>query len=727
MTKIIKRAASVFVAAAVCTATVVPAVASVSALENVDYSDYSCIDLELNDFEIPALGNGEFKTNSYGNFGYEYDKDKLFSQMSGTATWSYYYMDEFTETFDNLAEYAEKCGKSLGLGYYHDDTFYREGGFDVEVVLGDSNYSQGTVHITPVKSEPFVKEFTVSDCELIEGSYGLSPDFSITTFDGKTYQQGDEVFFNYYGLYCYPLELDCGGKDFSTLPQGVYTVTARVLDAETTFQLTVKPRPEIADIVFEKLEFDELLDRGASLNIKEIRYVDGTSFAPYRSNLDFGWESVSQFLYEPSKMERIEMLLDIEVDSDPWTVGEHPLKITCGSFSKTYTYRVNPSEVLRITVDDLILSEADGSLEWYGVDENTRDTVPLRKPYIKFGGYRPHITIEYRDGTTQEFAERSHYIEEEDNDSFIFDRVFVDDDQCEASPWTVGTHKATARLSGWNANTYTSVEVPFNVIVTESPVESITVSDLTVDHGYPVSYNDYDESVYKIKPAFTAHMKDGETKILQAGENVSWNGSSYGLTTSGTLTPGFDPVDGIITDNIGTHKLYACFMGKITSFKVTVNGVETILFDRVENNGDTMTIDYTACFTDGTDHSGSLTIRVPSTLGVTYVNDETLGRVSMTKDGDYSLCIQGNSVLLETGKTLRLLKAFGDVDGDDTVNILDATLIQKHLAEFTDEYGSLLVDLNRRRQPHRFYAADVNRDGVINISDVTALQIMIAE
>ena len=202
MTKIIKRAASVFVAAAVCTATVVPAVASVSALENVDYSDYSCIDLELNDFEIPALGNGEFKTNSYGNFGYEYDKDKLFSQMSGTATWSYYYMDEFTETFDNLAEYAEKCGKSLGLGYYHDDTFYREGGFDVEVVLGDSNYSQGTVHITPVKSEPFVKEFTVSDCELIEGFYGLRPDFSITTFDGKTYQQGDEVFYDWNGVYC---------------------------------------------------------------------------------------------------------------------------------------------------------------------------------------------------------------------------------------------------------------------------------------------------------------------------------------------------------------------------------------------------------------------------------------------------------------------------------------------------------------------------------------------
>ena len=85
-------------------------------------------------------------------------------------------------------------------------------------------------------------DLTVKDCEIVKGSYELKPEFSFTVADGTTYRNEDSIFnvdpdFDFYRN---PLEFDFGGKDISELEIGTYTVTARVLDAETTFRLTVK-------------------------------------------------------------------------------------------------------------------------------------------------------------------------------------------------------------------------------------------------------------------------------------------------------------------------------------------------------------------------------------------------------------------------------------------------------------------------------------------------------
>lgn len=58
---------------------------------------------------------------------------------------------------------------------------------------------------------------------------------------------------------------------------------------------------------------------------------------------------------------------------------------------------------------------------------------------------------------------------------------------------------------------------------------------------------------------------------------------------------------------------------------------------------------------------------------------------------------------------------YGDVNGDGRVNILDATLIQKHIAE--------LEKLNEKQMK----IADVNHDGNVNILDVTEIQKIAAE
>ena len=57
----------------------------------------------------------------------------------------------------------------------------------------------------------------------------------------------------------------------------------------------------------------------------------------------------------------------------------------------------------------------------------------------------------------------------------------------------------------------------------------------------------------------------------------------------------------------------------------------------------------------------------------------------------------------------------GDVDGDGKVNIVDATEIQRYIADLTEF------------TPNQLKAADYNQDGQINITDATAIQFAIAQ
>lgn len=61
----------------------------------------------------------------------------------------------------------------------------------------------------------------------------------------------------------------------------------------------------------------------------------------------------------------------------------------------------------------------------------------------------------------------------------------------------------------------------------------------------------------------------------------------------------------------------------------------------------------------------------------------------------------------------------GDVDGDGTITIQDATLLQRVLCEFTNDDGTPLLDLN---DPDVFFRCDANNDGYVNVCDLTAIQ-----
>ena len=66
----------------------------------------------------------------------------------------------------------------------------------------------------------------------------------------------------------------------------------------------------------------------------------------------------------------------------------------------------------------------------------------------------------------------------------------------------------------------------------------------------------------------------------------------------------------------------------------------------------------------------------------------------------------------------------GDVDKNGKVNINDATMLQRHLAEFTDAEGKSIIDEADTELVKR---ADANRDNKISVLDVTEIQRYVAE
>lgn len=66
----------------------------------------------------------------------------------------------------------------------------------------------------------------------------------------------------------------------------------------------------------------------------------------------------------------------------------------------------------------------------------------------------------------------------------------------------------------------------------------------------------------------------------------------------------------------------------------------------------------------------------------------------------------------------------GDLDGDGKVTVQDVTMLQRHIAEFTDEDGLPLIDELDERG---LSIADYDGDGKVTLDDVTKMQRFIAE
>lgn len=88
--------------------------------------------------------------------------------------------------------------------------------------------------------------------------------------------------------------------------------------------------------------------------------------------------------------------------------------------------------------------------------------------------------------------------------------------------------------------------------------------------------------------------------------------------------------------------------------------------------------------------------------------------------------VDGERVIFKDGKLVdkNPVVFVGDADKNGKVNIDDATLLQRHLAEFTDGSGNRLIN---EKNTDSLKRADTNRDGIISIMDVTEIQRYVAE
>lgn len=246
------------------------------------------------------------------------------------------------------------------------------------------------------------------------------------------------------------------------------------------------------------------------------------------------------------------------------------------------------------------------------------------------------------------------------------------------------------------------------MIVTKSPVTSITVDDITV--GYESFVFSATGTYYEINPKVNVQMEDGTTAVLSPKEVFTWQNRDYTISLSDMndidYTSDAYPLS---PDAYGVNILHAHFMGKTVPFKVTLNTIQSIRLDDIAYQDYRYTFTYTAQKTDDTVCTGSFSIPQPVQFGECTIFDKTLGSVTLAYDDTYTLRIGAHRIPLTTGETVRLYSERGDADGNGSVDIQDATLIQRSLAEFDD------VSLNRNEYPERFYAADV-----------TALQRMLA-
>lgn len=119
---------------------------------------------------------------------------------------------------------------------------------------------------------------------------------------------------------------------------------------------------------------------------------------------------------------------------------------------------------------------------------------------------------------------------------------------------------------------------------------------------------------------------------------------------------------------------------------------------------------------DVNDNNLQLFSNVDTSLGDCYgmkISDATVySAVGENPNVEYIILKTGKCIL--RNESIRFVRILGDVNGDETVNIEDATKIQKYfvsLEDFTEE---------------QIQTADFNEDGTVNISDVTEIQKYIA-
>ena len=140
---------------------------------------------------------------------------------------------------------------------------------------------------------------------------------------------------------------------------------------------------------------------------------------------------------------------------------------------------------------------------------------------------------------------------------------------------------------------------------------------------------------------------------------------------------------------------------------------------------------------------GKVTMIERGTKGAVIVSvsdsDNNINVATNLAEGEYTDQVSGATFTVSGGKLTGTVKAgkvvvlytpeedtplIGDVNGDGEITVDDATMLQRHLAEYTNDDGSAIID---ETDIDLFTRCDVDGDDRLTIKDVTHIQCKIAE
>ena len=308
-----------------------------------------------------------------------------------------------------------------------------------------------------------------------------------------------------------------------------------------------------------------------------------------------------------------------------------------------------------------------------------------------------------------------------DSTKDIIDADDIDMDLMEIDGYMydIGEYIVAGPCDLWVTLSYKGMDISYNVEVVESPVESIEVLEAPDKYEYEDRYHaDYSGMEVKV------NYKDGTNEtVVFSDDNMQYvlNGSFYcqAPVKSGNLI--VQRIFDIYSEEYYT--VVSCLGARIDYFGINYTDSRDIAsIIRVENfsyntDGMTVYIEY---------ESGVEEYLTYSPVDYYDYGDDMYEGFSMTENGVayfdislkskdetsavYSLYTLNNTIEVEIPNV-----KLGDVDGDGNIAVMDATLIQRYLAQL-----DVLTDA-------QFAAADVNKDLEVNVMDATIIQRFVAK
>ena len=394
-------------------------------------------------------------------------------------------------------------------------------------IIGSIFGVSDTFNVT-IKESP-VESLSISDISIVENTNGyietgfeesyyhycyFYPDFSVTLKNGDIINSnGSSVEI---GGEWYSLSLNDSIQYSEHWTAGnTYEVTGSILGVSDTFNVTITENP-IESIVID--DIDVIVNTNGYYDSEYNCYIyspnptsftailkDGSHIQSVNGVVEIAGEHFGISSYDTNYWSQVE---------NPWTVGNtYQMSASVGGFSDTFNVTITESPVVSIEVEDVTCIE--GTRGQYIIDDDGN--------YYHYEDiyYYIDFVVTLKDGTVLE----STWYDEPGGmgnhgvliNGELYDIRNIIDDQ-DISHWGVGTHTATAELLGATDE--------FNVTITESPVESVRVEDITVINGIDSYYNgDFD--YYNLYPTYTVTFKDGTERTFENGSGITLGGGYY--------------------------------------------------------------------------------------------------------------------------------------------------------------------------------------------------------